>query len=53
VPPGSLVMGLPGRIVRQVDPALAERAAATWKHYVKEARAHRSGKYPLVAGSEA
>jgi carbonic anhydrase/acetyltransferase-like protein (isoleucine patch superfamily) len=48
VPPGSLVMGVPGRIIRQVDPALAERAAATWKHYVKEARAHRSGRYPLV-----
>ncbi len=48
VPPGSLVMGVPGRIVRQVDSALAERVAATWKHYVKEARAHRAGKYPLV-----
>ncbi|HET6837598.1 MAG TPA: gamma carbonic anhydrase family protein [Gemmatimonadales bacterium] len=48
VPPGSLVMGVPGRIVRQVDAGLAERAAATWKHYVKEARAHREGRYPLV-----
>jgi carbonic anhydrase/acetyltransferase-like protein (isoleucine patch superfamily) len=52
VPPRSLVMGVPGRIVRQVDSALAERVAATWKHYVKEARAHRSGRYPLV-GREA
>jgi carbonic anhydrase/acetyltransferase-like protein (isoleucine patch superfamily) len=50
VPPGSLLMGVPGRIIRQVDPALAERAAATWKHYVKEARAHQSGRYPLVRG---
>lgn len=50
VPPGSLVMGVPGRIVRQVDSALAERVAATWKHYVKEARAHRAGNYPLVGG---
>ena len=48
VPPGSLVMGVPGRIVRQVDSVLAERVAATWKHYVKEARAHRAGQYPLV-----
>jgi carbonic anhydrase/acetyltransferase-like protein (isoleucine patch superfamily) len=47
VPPGSLVMGVPGRIVRQVDPALAHRIAVTWKHYVKEARAHQSGRYPL------
>jgi carbonic anhydrase/acetyltransferase-like protein (isoleucine patch superfamily) len=48
VPPGSLVMGVPGRVVRQVDAALAERVAATWRHYVKEARAHRSGRYPLL-----
>jgi carbonic anhydrase/acetyltransferase-like protein (isoleucine patch superfamily) len=48
VPPRSLVMGVPGRIVRQVDSELAERVAATWKHYVKEARAHRAGRYPLV-----
>jgi carbonic anhydrase/acetyltransferase-like protein (isoleucine patch superfamily) len=47
VPPRSLVMGVPGRIVRQVDPALASRVAATWAHYVEEARAHRSGRYPL------
>jgi carbonic anhydrase/acetyltransferase-like protein (isoleucine patch superfamily) len=52
VPPRSLVMGVPGRIVRQVDSALAERIAATWKHYVKEARAHRAGKYPLVGRDE-
>jgi carbonic anhydrase/acetyltransferase-like protein (isoleucine patch superfamily) len=48
VPGRSLVMGVPGRIVRQVDSALAERVAATWSHYVQEARAHRAGKYPLV-----
>ena len=47
MPPGSLVMGLPGRIVRPVDAALAKRVAATWSHYVKEARAHREGRYPL------
>ncbi len=50
VPPGSLVMGVPGRIVRPVDAALARRVAATWSHYVEQARAHRSGRYPLVGG---
>jgi carbonic anhydrase/acetyltransferase-like protein (isoleucine patch superfamily) len=50
VPPGSLVMGVPGRIIRTVDEELSRRAAATWKHYVKEARAHREGRYPLVGG---
>lgn len=49
VPPGSLVMGVPGRIVRPVDSALAERIAATWRHYVGQAEAHRSGRYPMVA----
>ena len=48
VPPGSLVMGVPGRIVRSVDAELSRRAAGTWKHYVKEALAHREGRYPLV-----
>jgi len=50
VPPRSLVMGIPGRIVRQVDAALAERVAATWTHYVEEARAHQAGRYPLLSG---
>jgi carbonic anhydrase/acetyltransferase-like protein (isoleucine patch superfamily) len=50
VPPGSLVMGVPGRIVRPVDQALAKRVAATWAHYVEEARDHRAGRYPLVRG---
>lgn len=51
VPPRSLVMGVPGRIVRQVDSGLADRIAATWAHYVEEARAHRSGRYPLLNAS--
>ena len=48
VPPKSLVMGVPGRIVRQVDAALTERIAETWSHYVEQARAHRAGRFPMV-----
>jgi carbonic anhydrase/acetyltransferase-like protein (isoleucine patch superfamily) len=48
VPPRSLVMGVPGRIVRPVDAALAERVSATWSHYVEEAKAHKAGRYPIV-----
>jgi carbonic anhydrase/acetyltransferase-like protein (isoleucine patch superfamily) len=48
VPPKSVVMGVPGRIVRTVDSVLTERIAATWTHYVAQARAHRYGKYPLI-----
>jgi carbonic anhydrase/acetyltransferase-like protein (isoleucine patch superfamily) len=47
VPPRSLVMGVPGRIVRPVDAALTERIAETWAHYVGQARAHRAGQYPV------
>jgi carbonic anhydrase/acetyltransferase-like protein (isoleucine patch superfamily) len=47
IPARSLVMGVPGRIVRQVDAPLAERVAETWRHYVDEAKAHKSGGYPL------
>ena len=50
VPPGSLVMGVPGRIVRKVDAGLRERIEGTWRHYVEQAAAHRSGRYPLVGG---
>jgi len=48
VPPGSLVMGVPGRIVRPVTPELRERITGTWEHYVAQARDHRAGKYPMV-----
>jgi carbonic anhydrase/acetyltransferase-like protein (isoleucine patch superfamily) len=47
IPPGSLVMGVPGRIVRPVDQALTRRIADTWSHYVEQARAHRAGRFPL------
>jgi len=45
VPPGSLVMGVPGRIVRKVDPELADRIAGTWQHYVEQAKRHRAGEF--------
>ena len=51
IPPRSLVIGVPGRIVRPVDAALSERITSTWAHYVEQARAHRSGRYPLEPSS--
>jgi carbonic anhydrase/acetyltransferase-like protein (isoleucine patch superfamily) len=50
VPPRSLVMGVPARIVRPVDERLAQRIAGTWSHYVEQARAHRAGRFPLIRG---
>jgi carbonic anhydrase/acetyltransferase-like protein (isoleucine patch superfamily) len=46
VPPGSLVLGVPARVVRTVDPALTARIRHTWEHYVAEARRHRAGAVP-------
>jgi carbonic anhydrase/acetyltransferase-like protein (isoleucine patch superfamily) len=48
IPPRSLVIGVPGRIVRPVDAALSARIATTWAHYVAQARTHRAGRYPLA-----
>jgi carbonic anhydrase/acetyltransferase-like protein (isoleucine patch superfamily) len=48
VPPRSLVMGVPARIVRSVDERLAQRIAETWMHYVEQARAHHAGRFPLL-----
>jgi carbonic anhydrase/acetyltransferase-like protein (isoleucine patch superfamily) len=46
VPPESLVMGVPARVVRAVDARLAARIASTWQHYVGLARRHRAGDFP-------
>jgi len=47
VPPRSLVLGVPARVVRAVDERLARRIEGTWTHYVEQARAHRAGRFPL------
>lgn len=44
VPARSLVLGVPGRIVRPVDGVLAARIRGTWEHYVRQARRHRAGE---------
>ena len=44
IPPGSLVIGVPARIVRPVDDALIKEIDFAWKHYLKEAHHHRSGQ---------
>jgi carbonic anhydrase/acetyltransferase-like protein (isoleucine patch superfamily) len=49
VPPRSLVMGVPARIVRAVDQRLAQRIAETWMHYVQQASLHHAGRYPFLA----
>ncbi|MFI5280467.1 MAG: gamma carbonic anhydrase family protein [Gemmatimonadales bacterium] len=46
IPPGSLVMGVPAKVVRQVDAALTQRIRSTVEHYVQLAKLHREGKFP-------
>ncbi|HSB54905.1 MAG TPA: gamma carbonic anhydrase family protein [Gemmatimonadales bacterium] len=47
VPPGSLVMGLPAKVVRPVDAELTRRIEQTWRHYIDQARRHRAGQFPV------
>ena len=41
VPPNSVVMGVPGKVVRPVDEKLAERNRRGAASYVRNAKAHR------------
>lgn len=45
IPPGSLVMGVPAKVVRQVDPDLRKRIQGTVDHYVALAKRHGSGEF--------
>jgi carbonic anhydrase/acetyltransferase-like protein (isoleucine patch superfamily) len=44
IPPGSLVLGVPGRIVRAVDPAMQARIERSAQNYVLYTRAYREGR---------
>jgi carbonic anhydrase/acetyltransferase-like protein (isoleucine patch superfamily) len=47
VEPGSLVVGVPGRVVRNVDETTARRIEHAWRHYVAQAQRHRAGTFPI------
>jgi carbonic anhydrase/acetyltransferase-like protein (isoleucine patch superfamily) len=53
VPPNSLVLGVPGRVVRPTDDVLRARIASAVAAYVALAERHRRGEFPpvRVAGS--
>jgi carbonic anhydrase/acetyltransferase-like protein (isoleucine patch superfamily) len=48
VPPESLVLGCPAKVVRQVDETTRARIEHAWTHYVEKARSHRAGNYPAL-----
>ena len=45
IPPNSLVLGVPGRVVRQTTDAERERIAKTVRSYLDLQEAHRAGKF--------
>jgi len=45
VPPGSLVVGVPGRVIRDVDDALRARARMTVEHYLALTKAHQNHRF--------
>jgi carbonic anhydrase/acetyltransferase-like protein (isoleucine patch superfamily) len=47
VPPGSLVVGVPAKVVRQIDDKTRARIDRAWRHYMENARRHRSGQFPI------
>ncbi len=50
ISPNSLVMGVPARVVREVDPELRARIKGNSHHYAIMAADHRSGKYLSITG---
>lgn len=46
VPPNSLVLGVPGRVVRETTPELRSRIRATVESYLRLQDEHRAGRYP-------
>lgn len=48
VPGGSLAMGVPAKVVREVDEELRRRIERTWRDYVELSRAHREGRFSVI-----
>lgn len=48
IPPDSVVLGVPGRVVREITPAMRDRIAKTVRSYLALAEAHRSGRFGRV-----
>jgi carbonic anhydrase/acetyltransferase-like protein (isoleucine patch superfamily) len=46
IPPSSLVLGVPGTVVRSIDETLRERVASGVAAYVDLAERHRRGEFP-------
>ena len=52
IPPRSLVIGVPGRIVGEVDDGLLSRARRTVAHYLVLKEGHRAGRWTSFDGEK-
>jgi len=52
IPPNSLVLGIPARVVRETTPQERERIRKTVQSYLELQERHRNGEYPRVRGEE-
>ena len=52
IPPNSMVMGVPGRIMRETTEIERERIRATVDSYLRLQAEHQAGKHPRVVGPE-
>lgn len=48
IPPNSVVLGVPGRVVRQTTDEMRERIARTVAAYVELQERHRRGEFPML-----
>ena len=53
IPEGSLVLGVPGKVVRKVTPGEIERILENARSYVAHAEAYRSGRVTAMGREEA
>jgi len=52
IPPNSLVLGVPGRVVRATDETLRERTAHAVAAYLELAARHRRGEFPALRSGD-
>ena len=50
IPPNSVVLGVPARVVKQTTPDMRDRIARTVRSYLELQERHRRGEFPAFGG---